>query len=205
MMNLRCLFFAVLVGNLTSCGGANFSGNSEGAAQQPPNATPPLQSQPPSPQPTTQPVPTTTPPPPSKSIEFGADKVFHIGDNNYEATTCRKQIQSYNLNGTRYYFTFEVLESQTTAAIRINTVCGVDYGKSNFVAFMKDDGTVLKRQPLPIGASSIDFGTLTLEKGKYAIVVESTVSSNGDADDFLVGNITVSADKNIVQGIVTAQ
>ena len=207
MLNLRVLLIGAFVGSLSACGGANFSGDSQGAApppQSPPAANP---QQPPSSQPTTQPPGATTNPPPAKAIEFGADKVFHIGDNDYDGSSCRRQIQAYNLSGTKYYFSFEVLEAQTTISMRINTVCGVDYGNSNFVSILRGDGTVLKRQNVSAGASLIDFGTLTLDKGKYAIAVESTPNSqkNGDADDFLVGNIQVSADKNIVQGAVTAQ
>jgi hypothetical protein len=119
---VRFLTTSVFVGLfLTACGsGAEFTGNASKKSKVGPAPAP-------APTSTTEPVRQ----PDDKRIEFGVDKVFRIGDNNYPDSSCKEQLDSYSLSGTRYYFEFEVTEPQTQLGIVMNKLCGVDYLVSN--------------------------------------------------------------------------
>jgi hypothetical protein len=159
-----------------------------------------------------QPAPTTTTDPvrqpTDKKIEFGVDKVFHIGDNNYPDSSCKEQIDTYSLSGNRYFFEFEVTEPQTQLGIVINKLCGVDYLLTNTSRLLRD-GATLQVQPVLPPSNSIQYQGLTVGPGRYALVVESNKNYNkvstGDYDDFLVGNIVVTANKPIRNGVVRTE
>lgn len=143
-----------------------------------------------------------------QEVMFGSDKVFHIGDNNYPSSSCKEQIDSYKISGNRYFFEFEVTQPQTTLDIKLNTVCGVDYAGSNN-ALLVSGSSVLKKIPLATSASNLNFGQITVDQGRYAIVVESLRNfehiRRGDNDDFLVGKIDVKANKKIIAGGVRTE
>lgn len=180
--------------NLSSCGsGAAFTGNAQKKSKNVPAPTT-----------TTDPVRQPT----DKRIEFGVDKVFHIGDNNYPDSSCKEQIDAYPLSGNRYYFEFEVTEPQTQLGIVLNKLCGVDYLITNTSRLIRD-GQVLQMQPVLPPSSSIQYQGLTVEPGRYSLVVESNKNFNkvrtGDHDDFIVGNIVVTANKPIRNGVVRTE
>jgi hypothetical protein len=195
--SVRFLTASLFVGLfLTACGsGAEFAGNTSKKSKDGPA---------PAPTSTTDPVRQ----PDDKRIEFGVDKVFRIGDNNYPDSSCKEQLDSYSLSGTRYYFEFEVTEPQTQLGVVINKVCGVDYLVSN-TSRLTRDGNMLQMQPVLPAAGSISYQGLTVDPGKYALVVESNKNFNkvrtGDHDDFLVGNIVVTANKPIRGGVVRTE
>lgn len=143
-----------------------------------------------------------------QEVLFGSDKVFHIGDNNYPSSSCKEQIDTYKISGNRYFFEFEVKEPQTTLDIKIKKVCGIDYSGSNNALLMSGN-SVIKKIPLAPGVTTLDLQPVTVQPGKYAVVVESLKDfkhiRRGDFDDFLVGNIDVKANKKIVAGAVRTQ
>jgi len=178
---------------MTACGsGAAFTGKSAKKSNKPDPTT------------TTEPVKQIT----DRNIQFGVDKVFHIGDNNYPDSSCKEQIDSYQINGNRYFFEFEVTEPQTQLNIAVNKLCGIDYLLSNSTRFARE-GTVLQVQPLLPTSGSIIYQGLTVEPGRYSVIVESTKNFNkvrsGDFDDFIVGNVIVNANKPIRNGSVRTE
>lgn len=145
-----------------------------------------------------------------REIVFGGDKVFHIGDGKFSASTCQRQLNAYSLSGTKYSFEFEVLEDATVVQLDVLTVCGVDYSDSNTINLIQSGSTNLETDFIRAGASRTGLNSLSLSKGRYAIMVESTKNtsagvSGGDNDDFIVGQIRVRASKNITAGNVQVQ
>ena len=191
----KSLFLFLVVGAFVSaCGsGAEFMGKSAKKSNTPPSPTT-----------TTEPVRQPT----DRKIEFGVDKVFHIGDNNYADSSCKEQIDEYKLSGNRYFFEFEVTEPETQLGIVINKLCGVDYLLTNSSRLQRDGGT-LQVQPVLPASGSIQYQGLTVGPGRYSLVVESNKNYNkvrtGDHDDFLVGNIVVTANKPIRNGLVRTE
>lgn len=143
-----------------------------------------------------------------KEIEFGSDKVFHIGDDRFPASSCREEIETFNLQGTRYRFEFEVKHADTVIDINIKRLCGVDYGNSNVIHVVKN-GYALESDALRRWAAHYQFPGQHYEAGTYQILIESRLNhayvSGGDHDDFLVGNIYLKADKEIIPGQVIAE
>ncbi len=141
-------------------------------------------------------------------IRFGVDKVFRIGDDNYSNTSCKEQVASYKLSGTRYFFEFEVTEPQTQVDVSINKVCGVDYLLTNSTKLIKDS-QIFQVQPVLKTTEKIQYQSVTLEPGKYAVIVESGINytevQKGDHDDFLVGDIAIKANKKIGGGNVRTE
>lgn len=143
-----------------------------------------------------------------EEVIFGVDKVFHIGDGRYPDSSCKDQIETYALTGNKYFFEFEILNPQTLVEIKINKICGIDYLLTNSTRIVKDNA-VLQPLTLTPGTNPLKFQGLTLEPGKYAVVVESGLNFTevraGDHDDFLIGNISVKANKKIVGGTVRTE
>lgn len=145
-----------------------------------------------------------------REIVFGGDKVFHIGDGKFSASTCQRQLNAYSLSGTKYSFEFEVLEDATVVQMDVLTVCGVDYSDSNTINLMQSGTSNLEKEFIRAGASKTGLNALSLSKGRYAIMVESTKNtsagvSGGDNDDFIVGQVRIRASKNIAPGNVQVQ
>ena len=145
-----------------------------------------------------------------REIIFGGDKVFHIGDGQFSASTCQRQLSAYSLSGTKYSFEFEVIEDLTVVQLDVLTVCGVDYSDSNFINLVQSDSKTIDKALIRAGVSRAGLNTITLGKGHYAIMVESTRNTTagvdgGDNDDFIVGQVRVRASKNITAGDVKVQ
>ena len=145
-----------------------------------------------------------------REIVFGGDKVFHIGDGKFSASTCQRQLNAYSLSGTKYSFEFEVLEDATVVQLDVLTVCGVDYSDSNTINLIQSGSTNLETDFIRAGASKTGLNSISLSKGRYAIMVESTKNTSagvigGDNDDFIVGQIRVRSSKNIAPGNVQVQ
>lgn len=148
--------------------------------------------------------------PDANDVEFGGDKVFHIGDGNFDpGSECASGVRMHGLKGTSYFFEFEVTQDNTHVDIEIKEICGVDYNESNSVILKGTAGDVQKN-PLPKASKNAALTGNGLAKGKYSIVVESrdagseNASDPGDNDDFIVGKVHVKADKPIKPGKVGA-
>lgn len=142
-----------------------------------------------------------------KEIEFGSNKVFHIGDGNMDDSTCKARMGLfYPTRGVQYFFEFEVLEDQSLINVSANTLCGVDYNNVNTAALVKS-GTTYANQAIPKGASSLYMNPLVLNKGLYMLIVEShpNTTNRNDRDDFLVGKIKINSNKTLRAGRVGAQ
>jgi len=107
MLNRRILSAVLLMSVATvGCGNANFFGGSKKkknnavAQQSSPSATP-GEVKPPQIGPTDQILQ-----PDPNTVIFGRDKVFHIGDNKYENTSCKEEIAALPLEGKAYFFQF---------------------------------------------------------------------------------------------------
>ncbi len=145
-----------------------------------------------------------------REIVFGGDKVFHIGDGRYPASTCQRQINAYPLSGTKYFFEFEVLEDSTLVDIDVLTVCGVDYSDSNAIDLVNSSGQYVDTRMIRAGSLSTGLNSRTLNKGRYSVLVESRRNTTagvegGDNDDFIVGKIRVRSSRNIKPGDVRVQ
>ena len=132
-------------------------------------------------------------------IEFGRRKAFHIGDGNMDATSCKLNLDFHSVRGVKYFFEFSVLEDGTDIAISAGTLCGVDYNTSNF-AYLLQGETTLQEIKIQGGQESLAFQDVRLNRGKYAILFESAansgeseMSTNGDHDDYMVGNIKIKS------------
>jgi|GEM_PF-2167966 len=145
-----------------------------------------------------------------REIVFGGNKVFHIGDGRFPASSCQRQLQAYDLSGTKYAFEFEVTEDATTLEMDVLTVCGVDYSDSNSINLVQKDGNTLRRDLIRAGVSRAGLRTMTVGKGRYEILVESGRNTSagvegGDNDDFIVGQVRIRASKNINPGNVRVE
>jgi len=199
MISRRILGTVIFVSlGLTACGNANFFGGSKKkkssvVAQQPaPSAKPSSVPQiGPSDQ-ILQPDPNT--------IVFGRDKVFHIGDNDYENTSCKEQVSTLPLEGNAYFFQFEVLNDRTNVSINVGKICGVDYNSNVYELYSgssRIQGTYIQRL-----GTSVDGKNIALNRGKYSVVLASGLgrynnSSKSDLDDYIVGNVTVRGNQAI--------
>lgn len=140
-------------------------------------------------------------------IVFGNAKGFHIGDDNFDPNSnCATRLKMHNINGSKYFFEFEVKKDDTRIDITINEVCGVDYADTNFASIEDAAGTAIQKKPVP-GNSAIKYDSVVLKAGKYKMVVESTpnAQNNNDRDDFMVKKLEIKSDKPIIAGKIGAQ
>jgi hypothetical protein len=138
----------------------------------------------------TQPNPNT--------IIFGQDKVFHIGDGRFENTSCKEEVSQLPLNGTAYFFQFEVPTDNTSVTVNVAKICGTDYTTNTFEIF--SGNTRLQGQYVKTATPSIAGTALTLKKGIYTIVLTSGWGNDGgasDRDDYIVGKVTVSGNQPV--------
>lgn len=145
-----------------------------------------------------------------REIIFGGDKVFHIGDGRFPASSCQSQLRAYELSGTKYSFEFDVVEDGTFVEMDVLTVCGVDYSDSNYLRLVKNGSENLEQERLIAGRLRADLKNMTLQKGRYMIQVESTLNTRvgvegGDNDDFIVGKVRIRASKKVIAGSVRVE
>lgn len=145
-----------------------------------------------------------------REIIFGGDKVFHIGDGRFPASSCQSQLKAYDLSGTKYSFEFDVVEDGTVVEMDVLTVCGVDYSDSNYLRLVKNGSENLEQERLVAGRLRADLKNMTLQKGRYMIQVESTLNTRvavegGDNDDFIVGKVRIRASKKVIAGGVRVE
>lgn len=144
-------------------------------------------------------------------IIFGGDKVFHIGDDNFNSDSeCAARIRAYPIRGTRYFFEFEVTQDQTTVDVGVEEICGIDYQETDWI-YLNSSNATLDTRALPKGTGSAQFTGKLLGPGVYTVVIESRTAGAenpqvpSDHDDFIVGKVHIKADKPIKPGRVGAQ
>jgi hypothetical protein len=143
--------------------------------------------------------------------------VFHIGDGAFPASTCQTQLQNTRLEGTSFFFEFDVAENDTQVNVELSDVCGVDHPTNVATLMRVSDSNVRQQRSLPIGRGSLGIvnmalGRVTLPAGKYVLQVESqpnvrviTPSTpQGDRDDILIKRVRVHANKPVIRGNVRA-
>ena len=141
----------------------------------------------------------------------GAGRLFHIGDNAMENSTCLGMLRVTPLSGTEFYFEFEVTDGAANVQIAIKDVCGVDYD-TNSIRLIREGGAVIREGVIPrgvgpLGRATVDLGMQNLQPGKYQIRVESVrnpmkvfrQTPEGDRDDFIIGNVMVHSDRPIAK------
>lgn len=200
----------ILVGSFlafVSCSSSDFSGG--GGTEKPAKAKDQTPKASPAPSPSPSPVatPPVTTPPKDELFIGGSEVVFHIGDGKLDpSSACYSSVSGQGLEGTTFIFSFDVLADAVATTLSIDYVCGTDIGTNTGMILM-NGGVLMPERPIPQGAPSISFGTLTLNRGRYEIVVKSAANPNGnDFDDFLVGKIRIQASKSAIKvGTVTAR
>lgn len=204
MLNPRIFSAVVLLSLATvACGNASFFGGSkkkknnaavEQTATPAPTVTPSTASQPQI-GPADQMMQ-----PDANTIIYGRDKVFHIGDNKYENTSCKEQVSQLPLEGNAYFFQFEVLSDNTRVDVNVGKICGVDY-TSNTYELYSGNSRVQGRYIQRLG-TTVSGSSMVLRKGIYNVVLSSgwgryNGSSKADLDDYIVGNVTVKGNQAI--------
>ena len=144
-------------------------------------------------------------------IIFGANSVFHVGDGRLDDTSsCYQSVKQVDVSGTRYFFEFEVLNESTTVNISIGRVCGVDLSLSNFISIGNLTKGLLGQTLLTPAANKMGqinpLVRAIFPAGKHWLVIDSTTKNQKDVrtdvsatdkDDFLIGAVTLNADKVI--------
>lgn len=202
MLNRRILGAVILLSFATmSCGNANFFGGSKkkkknnAVAEQTAPATTPNGVKPPQIGPTDQILQ-----PDQNTIIFGRDKVFHIGDNKYENTSCKEQIAQLPLEGNAYFFQFEVLNDNTMVDINVGKICGIDYTSNTYELY--SGKSRVQGRYIPRQGTTVEGTNLMLRRGTYNVVLSSGLgrynsSSKPDLDDYVVGNVTIKGNQAI--------
>jgi hypothetical protein len=211
---LPSLLLALVV---SSCGKANFFGggsskrsdnpsgqnpngqnpNGQNPNGQNPNGQNPNGQNPTAQNPQTGPGSQITQPNPN-TVVFGKDKVFHIGDGRFQNTSCKDEVSQLPLNGTVYYFDFQVLNDNTLVNIDVGRVCGVDYTSNSFSII----GSVpVQQKSVPLSTTNLKADQANLMRGNYRIYLASGWGRDGDSapdlDDFIVGQVTVRGNKEV--------
>lgn len=137
---------------------------------------------------------------PEKEITFGKDVRFHIGDGQWTPQTnpgCDGQLKTHDLSGTVFIFPFEVLEDGTKVEFKIGFICGITtfIQVNNTVELDGEwDAKVLKN-------SGNKLPDTKLDKGKYELIFKSgIIPIKNEQDDFVVGDIELTANKKIIPG-----
>lgn len=161
----------------------------------------------PIPMPTIPTNPGTLPP---HVITFQPDNgaVFHIGNGEFEATSCHNRISNLELKGTAFVFEFTVPSNATSVDMQIQDLCGVDYDHLNTATLYRDNTVVAGYTLGQTGLLSALFGgfrtgMMSLPPGNYQLKVESPQNperSDRDRDDFIVGKVVVYSNMPLVKG-----
>lgn len=145
--------------------------------------------------------------PTPNTVVFGKDQVLHIGNGNFPATSCMEQVSTIPLSGSVFFFQFQVNQDNTSVSVNVASICGVDFGSGTL---QLAQGTAKVGQTtLPRGAKSLGLPSYVLNRGVYNVYVYSgkgngTDGPTWDVDDFVVGNVQVTANQPITPGIFGA-
>lgn len=141
-----------------------------------------------------------------KSISFGLEAPYRLGDGQSVGSSCQDEISGEELSGTRFEFDFELTGSASNLNISIEGVCGVDYD-NNVVAVMQN--SKLYASAFLGSSANTALATFRAEPGKYTIVIESggfLDSLNAfDLDDFLLKKLNITSNQALKKGEVRVQ
>lgn len=155
------------------------------------------------PTPTYGPIGQVSQPTPNSMI-FGDTRSFHIGDGQFENTSCRAQVASLPLNGSVYFYQFQVMQDNTTVTINVNGVCGVDYVSNTLqLAQIAQTNSKIGQIAVPVGASTLGLPSAVLNRGVYAVYIYSGRGDNNrgpdtDFDDFVVGRVQINGNQQVM-------
>ena len=134
---------------------------------------------------------------------FGTTGVFHLGDGLFGGSTCKPQLAALPLSGTRFNFTFNVTADNTPVTILVADLCGIDLDSDTLT--LNGNGVNQPPMPIPVGASTVQIPSMTLNKGTYVLTIAAglNVDNNnfvrGHVDDFIVGHVQVQGSN--IQGV----
>lgn len=218
-MERRLSHIALAAWILAGCSDSKFSGGTtQTVSQAAPAPAEANAEKPETPPVVSEPIEPIDIPEADRTVEFGADEVFHIGDGSIGGqSACVAEVQSYDLNGTIYFFEFEVAEDDTTLDLSIAKICGVDAEGMTNISLRNSQSSAVELSEVTVPTDKAGqtfpwspYPTFRLDKGVYSIVITSNntlgksrpaASSlpNGldEFDDFIVGGINVKADKPV--------
>lgn len=144
--------------------------------------------------------------PSTNTIVYGANGVYHIGDGDFGNGSCVQEVATFDLEGTKYNFVFNVEQDATKISILVGRLCGVDNMFNEIKIEQSTSKQVFATASLnmaPVADNQTPYSPfaseITLNRGTYSIAVYSGLGlSPGDLDDFVIGNIKIKADKPIV-------
>ncbi len=153
---------------------------------------------------TTAPQPTSGKKAPNV-VEFGKEKDFQLGDDNYSSSSnrgCNVALQSHELFGSSLSFTITVKSAKAKVGVSLGSMCGVSRGV-NYVQ-VKSDTAEQFNQEIPQASTAFAVPGLDLEAGTYTVNIVSPYGGYPDRDDFVVGDIRFTSDGEIEVGEPTA-
>lgn len=139
--------------------------------------------------------------PNANTVVFGQDRVFHIGDGDFDQTSCKKEVSELPLYGTAYFFQFEVVNDNTKININTAKICGTDYGTNTYELYSVRER--IQSKFIVKNSSSEAGAEISLSRGVYMVVITSgvdDVNGTSDRDDFVVGNVTISGNQAVRPG-----
>lgn len=155
------------------------------------------------PTPTYGPIGQVSQPTPNSMI-FGGTRSFHIGDGRFENTSCRAQVASLPLNGSVYFYQFQVMQDNTTVTINVSGVCGVDYMSNTLqLAQIAQTNSKVGQIAVPVGASNLGLPSAVLNRGVYAVYIysgrgDSSRGQDTDFDDFVIGRVQINGNQQVM-------
>ena len=122
----------------------------------------------------------------------GSNKIFHIGDGEFNASSCKIfLILKPSTGKATYEFSFELDKDPGDVELSIGTVCGVDFPVNEVI--INNNGTQKSLGSIPKGAWSYKIPKQTFGVGKHSIIVKAGINPNlpKDLDNFLVGRVKI--------------
>jgi hypothetical protein len=201
---------------LNACSTSEFAGsggsNNKKTATTPTTPTTPTNTTNPT-TPVVMPTISTNPTYPSvgpNTITFQPDNgaVYHIGNGQFEGSTCISRITGMDLKGTAFIFEFTVQQEVTNVDLQIQDLCGVDYSNLNSATLTRNGQLIRQFYLNPTGLLTAIFGgfrtgNMTLATGTYQFRVESPENPahpERDRDDFIVGKVVMYSSKPLIKG-----
>ena len=147
------------------------------------------------------PTQTPTPSNPASTV-LGQSDDFQLGDDNFSAKANRDcadgELQDTALAGKKISFPLEVVSDSVNIGVILDDVCGATVYKKNKVRIEKDGVTLVEKNIYSSFRNhTVSVPAIKATKGTYQLVIESQRKSDGDYDDFVVGEIRFNVDGNI--------
>lgn len=145
--------------------------------------------------------------PTPNSVVFGKDQVMHLGNGNYPNTSCMDKVSAIPLSGSIYFFQFQVNQDNTSVNVNVANICGVDFGSST-LQLAQGSGKI-GETIVPRGATTLGLPSYVLNRGVYNVYIYAGKGNGSDGptwdiDDFIVGQVQVTANQSITPGLFGA-